>query len=1488
MKKSITVKLNILFALFALIALTAVGSVGSVGSVNQTPSIKLASSAPFADGKAVDSVWATADVLTGFITPESLDVALDQTEARFLYDDKFLYASVICHFDAKYEQRLTDARLFRDNNIQLFFSLDKAQGDFRQFAFSEGGLVYVGEFKDGGKLEMPRPDGMQFTVEHRPGCWLANVAIPLADLKLTPRDGLPLAVLVARGNISTYGQQRETSAWAALEVHDFSNAKLWGELHFAAKGAENASRFNAPDNGAKVNYFANPDFNVPDRGWQIVGKGHTIRQETMAMSGEWIYRTVGDSYVFLTGSPTEYLPDTEYTLAITARAYGGKEAVMNLLELTHRFSDGKLKEGTHIADGVVLGTDFHTYYFTFRSYAEGKPFAINVYKIEPKDASDQGIDVAAIRLFKGKTSPLEVRKVARVGRKEIVPGTEVPLAKNIYGEGPKSRRALVFARRYRDLREAAEPFAGLSIAADVLVTLAPDQDTFETDSDPKEVLRRLEANEYDLFVLPDGTPARMGPEMAAKIEAAVKNGAGLYLMCPAPQYALKDALVSVEFKPLAFGHPLLTAIPFSGKDSLELSPFNPADCLVEGRLGKGMVLMETKSYRGDFKIRMRDELYGRVDFPFSDFAEAWHAKAFHYAIGETFTKKPCRVEWRVFSAFGALVASGESVDAVSAIADAKSATSTSGRHIVGLRAFDEVGKTLDWQAVSYVRPGPSIEKLTAIRNSCDGDEPARFVASVKDEGCSVSLDWTLEDFSGRILERGAATAGAEFQVPTRSLYTNMGKLRVYLHENGILRDARRTEIYARDRDRARLFDDFTVGVWGQRGSGSRDAYPLIDRQIEQIGVRHQLLPIYGDDFAFSMQNGMAIGGGFLGRSSWLVAQKTDSSNARTYGPINTEAGRKDLAEVARRTAQAALPYGVTEYTACDEPNLAERFMPDEPDEMAENVSVYRQRMQAKYRTIEEYNRRHQTSHASFDDVGPMRLANARKSNGCAEYVEWRSFNVDRWCEVMKVLTDNGKAVDPNCRMSLFETFGQTAASGNDYWKLLTKSGLGFSNEYTAMVSMGRDAIYNFDEFYRSFRPDMRVWGFTGYGIGKPQIEFTPWWFAAHRYGGFSWFSVFGWGWHLVDSPTLALTRDADDIRLAMADSKIDQGLGKLFLAYDWVPRDVAIYYSHESMLVSTFLGKETLSYVVDATGPLHDYMYSRQGVQYLIEDLLYQHDFVAPEQIVNGRLDNYRILFMPRILSMSDREVMAVKEFVANGGKVVADVLPGDYDELGVKRGRNPFRPDEIEVTGRNFDDLSATQRQAMLGVLKASGSRPVLVSNGIEKLFGREAMRFSDGVNSIYVVLRMPSRSTDSEMQEFRFPDPGYVYDVRAAKLLGRTDRVKAVVPHAQASVWSVLPYEVKGIKAELPEAVKAGTDLEVALAIEAESQCLGTHVFHCEVISPSGECRFHFRRNLLAKGGKASLSFRIATNDPRGTWTLRLTDALTGVTLTRPFIVR
>ena len=196
------------------------------------------------------------------------------------------------------------------------------------------------------------------------------------------------------------------------------------------------------------------------------------------------------------------------------------------------------------------------------------------------------------------------------------------------------------------------------------------------------------------------------------------------------------------------------------------------------------------------------------------------------------------------------------------------------------------------------------------------------------------------------------------------------------------------------------------------------------------------------------------------------------------------------------------------------------------------------------------------------------------------------------------------------------------------------------------------------------------------------------------------------------------------------------------------------------------------------------------NAQYLVEDLLYQHDYVAPEQMLAGRLAGYKVLLMPRINAMSDAEVAAVKAFLAKGGKVVADELPGGWDELGVPRAQNPFTDVAgVTVIGKNFNDLDKSQRAAALEFLAAAGVSPVLRSPTIADVFGREAMHFTDGVNDVFPILRHPGRSQDEAEEVFEFPRGGFVWDVCARKALGKTDRVNTKVPRAGAAVFAVLP---------------------------------------------------------------------------------------------------
>jgi hypothetical protein len=98
------------------------------------------------------------------------------------------------------------------------------------------------------------------------------------------------------------------------------------------------------------------------------------------------------------------------------------------------------------------------------------------------------------------------------------------------------------------------------------------------------------------------------------------------------------------------------------------------------------------------------------------------------------------------------------------------------------------------------------------------------------------------------------------------------------------------------------------------------------------------------------------------------------------------------------------------------------------------------------------------------------------------------------------------------------------------------------------------------------------------------------------------------------------------------------------------------------------------------------------------------------------------------------------------------------------------------------------------------------------------------------------------------------------------------------------VLPRKTGALAVSAPDAVSAGRDLVADIALAG---AVGQQVFHVEVVPPSGEVRFHMKRNLKARDGRARLVFRMAENDARGRWKLTVRDALTGTACEKAFTV-
>ena len=103
-----------------------------------------------------------------------------------------------------------------------------------------------------------------------------------------------------------------------------------------------------------------------------------------------------------------------------------------------------------------------------------------------------------------------------------------------------------------------------------------------------------------------------------------------------------------------------------------------------------------------------------------------------------------------------------------------------------------------------------------------------------------------------------------------------------------------------------------------------------------------------------------------------------------------------------------------------------------------------------------------------------------------------------------------------------------------------------------------------------------------------------------------------------------------------------------------------------------------------------------------LEDCGLKYGWLASEQIERGELKKYRALVLPYSQALSDEEAQAIREFVRNGGLLVADVRPGTCDEHGKRLERGLLD----EVFGVRWGGFAAPEKPGPLQVAGTIGDQ--------------------------------------------------------------------------------------------------------------------------------------------------------------------------------------
>jgi hypothetical protein len=600
------------------------------------------------------------------------------------------------------------------------------------------------------------------------------------------------------------------------------------------------------------------------------------------------------------------------------------------------------------------------------------------------------------------------------------------------------------------------------------------------------------------------------------------------------------------------------------------------------------------------------------------------------------------------------------------------------------------------------------------------------------------------------------------------------------------------------------------------------------------------------------------------------------------------------------TARFYSPYRPFFYSLGDESGIADLAAFWDFDFSDESLVPMRRWLRERYGTLRALNDEWGTSFANWDSVTPPTTDEAMKQpgenfSGWSDFKEWMDIC---YASALKMGADAIHSVDSGAYIGIGG--GQMPGWGGYDYSRITRS-LNAIEPYD---------IGNNIEIIRSLNPAMAVVT-TSFAQG-------PW--EKHRV----WYEMLHGNRGLIiwDDKSAFIGRDnvvgARGREVAAYYNELRDGVAALLINSERAVDPVAIHYSQPSMRAEWMLAQRPKGEKWVTRNSSTEYRDSaflrlRESWCRLIEDEGLQYSFVSYGQVEEGELlrRGYKVLILPHSSALSAAEVNEIRNFVAQGGTLVADGVPGAFDEhcrrLGKPQLASLF---EAGASGRGkaihlTTDILSYHQDRLVGqegaahrmmgeLLESAGVKPefaVTDSSG-RPVVGVEIHSFRNGGVRLVALMTNPELRVDElGPPEFKSNDrfakavtvrlalPGerFVYDVRARKAAGSRRELQVTLDPYEPAILAIAPSAVPELAMATPARVRRGEAAELGFSFAAATPA-ALHVLHVDVVNPSGETVAWYSGNLLAREGRASKLVPIAVNDPAGRWEIRVRDLLTG----------
>ena len=290
---------------------------------------------------------------------------------------------------------------------------------------------------------------------------------------------------------------------------------------------------------------------------------------------------------------------------------------------------------------------------------------------------------------------------------------------------------------------------------------------------------------------------------------------------------------------------------------------------------------------------------------------------------------------------------------------------------------------------------------------------------------------------------------------------------------------------------------------------------------------------------------------------------------------------------------------------------------------------------------------------SYEDIRPHLETWSVRDFDAGPLMDQWSFNDATWCNLLGDLVEYANSVDPATPCGIVGGQAPNAFGGYDYARLMRKI------QYIEAYNLGGSQA-----LIRSFNPDHAVPAVTSmFHQSAADDIWQTWYYLVHGNRGH-----IGWVENWFEGEAPKSWQDQVGPHYREAGEKIEP----LLQGAKWQHDGIALYYSHPSIQLGWILdaqahGKTWINRDGDhRLGASH---LVRQAWENMLRDSGLQYSYISYLDVIqNGIPPEYHTLILPACLCLSDAEARAIASFCRAGGTVVADYMPGLWDQHG--RGR--------------------------------------------------------------------------------------------------------------------------------------------------------------------------------------------------------------------------